>query len=79
MTEGTDAPVVGVQGLVKRYGDATAVDDLSFSLTEGTVTAFLGPNGAGKTTTLRLLLGLTEPSAGEALIFGQRYRELDRT
>jgi ABC-2 type transport system ATP-binding protein len=55
-----------------------AVDDLSFSLVSGTVTGFLGPNGAGKTTTLRLLLGLAEPSAGEALVYGRRYDQLDR-
>ena len=69
--------VVTVRSLTKRFGDAVAVDDLSFSLETGTVTGFLGPNGAGKTTTLRLLLGLAEPSAGEALVFGRRYRDLD--
>jgi ABC-2 type transport system ATP-binding protein len=53
------------------------VDDLTFSLQPGTVTGFLGPNGAGKTTTLRLLLGLAEPTAGEALVLGRRYRDLD--
>ena len=78
MTVSTDASVVGVRDLVKRYGDEAAVDDLSFSLAAGTVTGFLGPNGAGKPTTLRLLLGLAEPSAGEALVFGRHYRELDR-
>jgi ABC-2 type transport system ATP-binding protein len=70
--------VVGVQGLTKRYGELVAVDDLTFSLEAGTVTGFLGPNGAGKTTTLRLLLGLAEPTGGEALVFGRRYRELDQ-
>ncbi len=70
--------VIGVQGLTKRYGDVTAVDDLTFSLEAGTVTGFLGPNGAGKSTTLRLLLGLAEPTAGKALVFGRRYRELDQ-
>ena len=69
--------VVSVQGLTKRYGELVAVDDLTFSLHSGTVTGFLGPNGAGKTTTLRMLLGLAEPTAGEALIFGRRYRALD--
>jgi ABC-2 type transport system ATP-binding protein len=69
-------PVVSVRGLCKRYGDVVAVDQLSFTLEQGTITAFLGPNGAGKTTTLRLLLGLAEPSDGEALVFGRRYREL---
>jgi ABC-2 type transport system ATP-binding protein len=68
--------VVSVMSLTKRYGQLVAVDDLTFSLRSGTVTGFLGPNGAGKTTTLRLLLGLAEPTAGEALLFGQRYREL---
>jgi len=71
-------PVVAVRSLTKRFGEVTAVDDLTFSLVPGTVTGFLGPNGAGKTTTLRLLLGLAEPTAGEALVFGRRYRELDQ-
>jgi ABC-2 type transport system ATP-binding protein len=70
-------PVVSIGGLTKRYGDIVAVDDLSFSIRSGTVTGFLGPNGAGKTTTLRLLLGLAEPTAGEALVFGHPYRDLD--
>jgi ABC-2 type transport system ATP-binding protein len=69
--------VVNAKGLTKRYGSVVAVDDLTFSLETGTVTGFLGPNGAGKTTTLRMLLGLAEPSSGEALIFGRRYRYLD--
>jgi ABC-2 type transport system ATP-binding protein len=71
-------PVVTASSLTKRYGELTAVDDLTFSLERGTVTGLLGPNGAGKTTTLRLLLGLAEPTAGEALVFGRRYRELDQ-
>jgi ABC-2 type transport system ATP-binding protein len=70
--------VVSVSSLSKRYGELLAVDDISFSLEAGTVTGYLGPNGAGKTTTLRLLLGLAEPTAGEALVFGRRYRELER-
>ncbi|HEV8249024.1 MAG TPA: ATP-binding cassette domain-containing protein, partial [Gaiellaceae bacterium] len=65
-----------VRSLTKRFGDIVAVDDLSFSLEAGTVTGFLGPNGAGKTTTLRLLLGLAEPTTGEALVFGRPYRDL---
>jgi ABC-2 type transport system ATP-binding protein len=68
---------VTIRSLTKRFGDVVAVDDLTFSLQRGTVTGFLGPNGAGKTTTLRLLLGLAEPNAGEALVFGRRYRDLD--
>jgi ABC-2 type transport system ATP-binding protein len=71
-------PVAAANSLTKRYGEIVAVDQLTFSLGAGTVTGFLGPNGAGKTTTLRLLLGLAEPTAGEALVFGRRYRELDQ-
>jgi ABC-2 type transport system ATP-binding protein len=70
--------IVSVKGLTKRYGDLVAVAELTFSLEPGTVTGFLGPNGAGKTTTLRLLLGLAEPDAGDALVFGRRYVELDQ-
>jgi ABC-2 type transport system ATP-binding protein len=75
---GNEEAVVTVRSLTKRFGDVVAVDDLTFSLRAGTVTGFLGPNGAGKTTTLRLLLGLAEPTAGEALVFGHAYRDLDR-
>ncbi len=67
---------ISVQGLSKRYGETTAVDGLTFSVREGTVTGFLGPNGAGKTTTLRMLLGLASPTAGTATIGGRRYAEL---
>jgi ABC-2 type transport system ATP-binding protein len=74
---GPRSPVVSVRGLTKRYGDVVAVDQLTFKLEAGTITGFLGPNGAGKSTTLRLLLGLAEPSAGEALVLGRRYRDLE--
>jgi len=70
-------PVVIASSLTKRFGELVAVDGLTFSLRPGTVTGFLGPNGAGKTTTLRLLLSLAEPTAGEVLVFGRRYRELN--
>jgi ABC-2 type transport system ATP-binding protein len=73
-----EATAVECRAATKRYGDVVAVDEISFSLKRGTVTGFLGPNGAGKTTTLRLLLGLAEPTAGEALVFGRRYRELEQ-
>jgi ABC-2 type transport system ATP-binding protein len=74
---GGGEPVVRISSLTKRFGDLVAINDLTFSLERGTVTGFLGPNGAGKTTTLRVLLGLAEPTVGEALLFGRRYRELD--
>ena len=69
-------PAIEVRGLTKRFGDLTAVDDLSFTVGAGTVTGFLGPNGAGKTTTLRMLLGLIRPDAGTAVINGRPYREV---
>jgi ABC-2 type transport system ATP-binding protein len=72
-----EAVPVEVRGLTKRYGSTVAVDGLGFSIGRGRVTGFLGPNGAGKTTTLRALLGLVLPSAGEALVEGRRYRDLD--
>ena len=68
--------VIEVRGLVKRFGPATVVDGLGFTVGAGTVTGFLGPNGAGKTTTLRMLLGLVTPSSGHATIWGKPYREL---
>ena len=71
------APASAV-GLTKRFGDVTAVSELSFDIDTGTITGFLGPNGAGKTTTLRLLLGLAAPTHGRALVFGRPYAELER-
>ena len=62
--------------LTKRYGAVTAVDDLSFTLEPGSITGFVGVNGAGKSTTLRMLLGLTRPTAGAATIDGLRYADL---
>ena len=67
---------IAIQGLSKRYGETNAVDDLTFSVHQGTITGFLGPNGAGKTTTLRMLLGLATPTAGTATINGKRYTDL---
>jgi ABC-2 type transport system ATP-binding protein len=65
-----------VRGLTKRYGQTTAVDDLTFAIAHGRITGFLGPNGAGKTTTLRILLGLVHASSGDALVGGSPYRKL---
>ncbi|MGH9248411.1 MAG: ABC transporter ATP-binding protein [Acidimicrobiales bacterium] len=69
---------ISVQGLTKRFGSITAVDDLSFDVPPGTITGFIGPNGAGKTTTLRMVLGLVRPTAGTALVDGVPYVKLDR-
>ncbi|MER7723943.1 ATP-binding cassette domain-containing protein [Streptomyces sp. NPDC096323] len=67
--------MIEVNGLTKRYGAATAVKDLTFTVRPGEVTGFLGPNGAGKTTTLRMLLGLVEPTAGTATLQGRPFRD----
>ena len=68
--------MIEVRGLTKRYGETTAVSDLSFDVMPGKVTGFLGPNGAGKTTTMRLILGLDYPNAGAVRIDGKHYASL---
>src|SRR5271170_4551287 len=70
--------MIEARGLVKRYGSTTAVDNLSFDVCPGVVTGFLGPNGAGKSTTMRMLIGLDQPNAGQALVNGRPYQELRR-
>jgi ABC-2 type transport system ATP-binding protein len=68
--------MIEVEQLTKRYGAAGAVQDLTFSVRPGSVTGFLGPNGAGKSTTIRMVLALTTPTAGRALVNGRPYRQL---
>ncbi|HEX2576829.1 MAG TPA: ATP-binding cassette domain-containing protein [Aquihabitans sp.] len=68
--------MITVTGLTKRYGDRTAVDDLTFTVAEGRVTGFVGPNGAGKSTTMRMMVSLTQPDAGEVRYGSVRYRDL---
>jgi ABC-2 type transport system ATP-binding protein len=63
-------PVIVIEGLTKKYGDFTAVRDLSLEIHQGEVFGFLGPNGAGKTTTIRTILDLIRPTAGRATIAG---------
>jgi ABC-2 type transport system ATP-binding protein len=63
-------PAIQIQGLTRDFGSARAVDGLTLGVPAGTVFGFLGPNGAGKTTTIRLLLGLLEPTAGQATVLG---------
>jgi ABC-2 type transport system ATP-binding protein len=69
--------MIEVKALRKRYRSTLAVDDLTFTVRPGAVTGFLGPNGAGKSTTMRMILGLDRPCAGEALIAGRRYAQLE--
>ena len=68
--------MISAEGLTKRYGPHTAVNDVSFTCQPGTVTGFLGPNGAGKSTTMRMICGLTPPTAGTSTIGGVEYRRL---
>jgi ABC-2 type transport system ATP-binding protein len=67
--------MIDAHNLTKRYGDKTAVDDLSFTVKPGIVTGFLGPNGSGKSTTMRLILGLDAPTGGDVTVDGRRYRD----
>jgi ABC-2 type transport system ATP-binding protein len=62
--------VIVTRGLTKRYGRVVAVEDLNLEVEEGEVFGLLGPNGSGKTTTILMLLGLTEPTSGEARVLG---------
>jgi ABC-2 type transport system ATP-binding protein len=66
----TAAAAVEVEGLVKRFGDFTAVDGVSFAVEPGELFGFLGPNGAGKTTTISILCTLLRPTAGAARVAG---------
>jgi ABC-2 type transport system ATP-binding protein len=68
--------VIEIRGLTKRYGDRTAVDDLTVTIRPGRVTGFLGPNGAGKSTTMRVVVGLDRPTAGTVRVDGRRYTDL---
>ena len=70
--------MIETRELTKTYGRVDAVRDVTFTAAPGRVTGFLGLNGSGKTTTLRMLLGLSRPSSGAALIGGRRYRDLRR-
>lgn len=66
---GDGAPAIEAQGLTMRFGDFTAVDQVSFRIERGEIFGFLGSNGCGKTTTMKMLTGLLPPSAGDAKLF----------
>ncbi|MSS84205.1 ABC transporter ATP-binding protein [Actinomycetaceae bacterium WB03_NA08] len=70
--------IIDVEGLVKRYGDFPAVDDVSFSMERGQCLAILGPNGAGKTTTVEILEGFRSPAAGAVTVLGVTPRTAGR-
>ena len=67
--------MIEAQNITKRYGEKTAVDDLSFTVKPGIVTGFLGPNGAGKSTAMRLIIGLDAPTRGRVTVNGKLYRD----
>ncbi len=67
--------MIEVRNLSKRYGETTAVSDLTFTVKPGIVTGFLGPNGSGKSTTMRLIVGLDAPSGGDVTVNGKHYAE----
>ena len=72
-----DTPAIHTQDLAKKYGHVTALAGLTMTVPKGEVFGFLGPNGAGKTTSVKLLLGLTEPTAGQAWLLGAPIGDLD--
>lgn len=72
-------PVIKAEKLTKRFGDFTAVDEITFEVAQGEIFGFLGANGAGKTTAMRMLTGLSKPSSGKATIAGfDVYKETER-
>jgi len=84
-TEQSPEPALQVEGLSKRFGSVTAVEDVSLTIEQGSVVGLLGPNGAGKTTTIKCILGMVLPDEGTARVFGtdvlasprQAYRHVD--
>jgi ABC-2 type transport system ATP-binding protein len=70
---------IAATGLTKRFGDVTAVNDLSLNIHRGEIYGFLGLNGAGKTTTIRMLLGMIKPSAGSVSLFGMKVQPGQRS
>src|SRR3989344_8752871 len=67
--------ILVAKNLSKRFGNFTAVDNVSFSLKEGEILGFLGPNGAGKTTTIQMLLGVLTPTSGDIKYFDKKLTE----
>ncbi len=70
---------ISVQNLTKKFGDFTAVDAISFEVDEGEIFGFLGANGAGKTTAMKMLIGISKPTSGEAKVAGYDvYKETEK-
>ncbi|MBL0699981.1 MAG: ATP-binding cassette domain-containing protein [Desulfosarcina sp.] len=62
--------MISINGLTRRYGNMTAVDNIILEVKKGEIFGFFGPNGAGKTTTVRMLTGIIEPTGGRAAVDG---------
>ncbi len=69
-TSTQEPPIITVDGLVKRFGDFTAVNNIQFQVREGEIFGFLGPNGAGKSTTIKMLCTLLRPTSGQITVAG---------
>ncbi len=79
INDGNDKPAVWVKNLTRKFGDFTAVDNISFNVGKGEIFGFLGPNGAGKSTTIRMLCGIIEQTSGDGYVGGYSIRgENDR-
>ncbi|WP_102225324.1 ribosome-associated ATPase/putative transporter RbbA [Acidimangrovimonas sediminis] len=70
-------PAIRAEGLTKRFGDFTAVDNVSFTIAEGEIFGFLGSNGCGKSTTMKMLTGLLDPTEGRSKLFGEALEASD--
>ena len=77
MTVATNEPAIRVRGLSRAFGAVRALDDVSFDIPAGEITALLGENGAGKSTLLKILAGLQPPSAGSVTVFGEEVASFD--
>jgi len=70
--------ILSINNLEKRYGDFTAVDNITLEVNEGEIFGFLGPNGAGKSTTINIVSGLIKSSAGEVNIFNKPLKKFEK-
>ncbi|MGA6926094.1 MAG: ABC transporter ATP-binding protein, partial [Desulfosarcina sp.] len=75
MATGKKEPMVVFKGIIKRFGDVLAVEEMDLEIEEGSLVTLLGPSGCGKTTLLRMVAGLEEPSAGDIFIKGKRIND----
>jgi len=69
---------IEIQNLTKEFNGKTVLKDISFEVNEGEIFGYLGPNGAGKTTTMRIILGLLNPTSGNAFVLGQNLGENEK-